>query len=75
MSTSVPATHGVAYLQAFGSGDVALHAVLILDESNVRASVGIILNGLDLSGNIELVALEVNHTVFFSVTRRHDDER
>ena len=60
--------HGVAYLQAFGSGDVALHAVLILDESDVRASVGIILNALDLSGNIELVALEVDHTVFFSVT-------
>ena len=34
----------------------------------MRASVGIILNGLDLSGNIELVALEVDHTVFFSVT-------
>ena len=59
--------HGVAHLQALGSQDVALHAVLILDQGDVSAAVGIVLQGQDLGGNVELVPLEVDDAVLGAV--------
>src|SRR5699024_699170 len=59
--------NGVANLQAVGSDDVALDAVLILDESDESAAVGIVLQSQNSSGNVQLAALEVDDTVLGTV--------
>ena len=61
------AHHGVAHLQAFRSNDVALFAVLILHQRNVRGTVGVVLQRLDNGGHIHLVALKVNDAVLRAV--------
>ena len=50
----------VAHGQALGRHDVALFAVFILQQGDVRAAVGIVLDGNHRAGHIELVALEVD---------------
>ena len=57
----------VADLQALGSEDICLLAVLVLNESDVSGTVRIILHGLNLGVNVELLTLEVNDTVLLLV--------
>ena len=57
----------VAGLQADRSDDVALLAVLVLDESDERAAVGVILQAQDGRGDVHLVALEVDDAVLLLV--------
>ena len=57
----------VADLQALGSEDICLLAVLVLNESDVSGTVRIILQGLNLGVNVELLTLEVNDTVLLLV--------
>ena len=57
----------VADLQALGSEDICLLAVLVLNESDVSGTVRIILQGLNLGINVELLTLEVNDTVLLLV--------
>ena len=68
LDVGVGAVHdGVAHLEALGGDDVALHAVLILDQGDVGRAVGVVLEGLDRRGDVELVALEVHHAVLGAV--------
>ena len=53
----------VADLQAKGSDDVALFAVCIVQQGNVRAAVRIVFDGGNLGGHAVLVALEVDDPV------------
>ena len=53
----------VAGLQAVGSQDVAQGLVFVLDQSDESGTVGIVLNALHSSGHIQLLALEIDHTV------------
>ena len=57
----------VANLQTIGSQDVALDAVLILDEGNEGRTVRIVLQSLDSGRDIKLVALEIDDTVLDAV--------
>ena len=66
---------GVAHLQAFGADDIALDAVGVLDQADERAAVGIILDGLDGSGDIQLLTLEVDDAVLGVGCRRRGDGR
>ena len=50
-----------------GSEDICLLAVLVLNESDVSGTVRIILQGLNLGVNVELLTLEVNDTVLLLV--------
>ena len=61
------ADDGVAHLQAFGADDIALDAVGVLDQADEGAAVGIILDGLDGSGDIQLLTLEVDDAVLGAV--------
>ena len=54
---------GVAGLQADRSEDVAKLAVLVLDQSDERAAVGVVLEALHDSGHLQLVAAEVDDAV------------
>ena len=58
----------VAYLEAVGSDDVSLLAVLVFNECDECASVRIILESLDNSINALLVSLEVDDPVLPSVS-------
>ena len=53
----------VACVQAHGSDDITLLAILILHQSDVGAAVGIVLQLQDSGFHIHLVALEVDDTV------------
>src|SRR5205807_2555350 len=55
-----PAFDRVTDLQAQGRQDVALLAVLVMDERDAGAAVGVVLDGRDLARNTELVSLEVD---------------
>ena len=57
----------VTDLQAVRSQDVALDAVLVLDEGDESRAVRIVLQRLDGGGDIKLVALEVDDTVLDAV--------
>ena len=57
----------VANLQTIGSQDVALGAVLVLNECDEGGTVRVILQRLDSGGDIKLVALEVDDTVLDAV--------
>ena len=57
----------VTDLQAVRSQDVALDAVLVLDEGDESGAVRIVLQRLDGGGDIKLVALEVDDTVLDAV--------
>src|SRR4029077_19817654 len=57
----------VADLQAQRREDVALLAVLVVDEGDAGAAVGVVLDRRDLAGDAELVALEVDLPVQLSV--------
>ena len=57
----------VADLEAVRREDVALGAVLILDEGDEGGTVRVILKGQDGGGDIKLVALEVDDTVLDAV--------
>ena len=59
--------NSVADLQTNRRQNVALLAVLILHQCNVCGTVGIVLQGQHGSGHIQLLALEVDHTVFATV--------
>ena len=59
--------NSVADLQTDRRQNVALLAVLILYQRNVRGTVGIVLQGQHGSGYIQLLALEVDHAVFTTV--------
>ena len=59
--------HRVADLEAVGRDDVALLAVLVLDERDVGGAVGVILERQDLGRDIGLVALEIDDAVFPAV--------
>ena len=61
------ADDGVAHLQPLGADDVALDAVGILHQADEGAAVGIILDGLDRGGHIQLLALEVDDAVLGAV--------
>src|SRR2546430_17001384 len=58
---------GVADLEAQRRQDVALLAVLVVDERDARAPVGIVLDGRDLARHPDFVALEVDLAVNLSV--------
>ena len=58
---------GIANLQANGGQDVALLAIFVLHQSDVSGTVGIVLQSKHSSGYIQLLALEVDHTVFTTV--------
>src|SRR3546814_9661882 len=58
----------VADRQALWRQDVALLAVLILDESDEGAAVRIVLQARNLGRHVELAALEVHHAVEALVT-------
>ena len=64
---SLAAQDHVADLQAIGSNDVALDAIGVLDQSDERAAVRIVLQGLDGSGHIGLLTLEVDDTILGAV--------
>ena len=57
----------VTDLQAVRSQDVALDAVLVLDEGDESGAVRIVLQRLDGGGDIKLVALEVDDTILDAV--------
>ena len=59
--------NSVADLQTNRRQNVALLAVLILYQCNVCGTVGIILQRQHGSGHIQLLALEVDHTIFTTV--------
>ena len=68
LDVRVGASHdSVANLQAIGSQDVALDAILILDEGDEGRTVRIVLQRLDGGRGIKLVALEVDDTVLDAV--------
>ena len=67
MSASAPLIDRVAHLQAVRGDDVALLAVLILHQRDVGGAVGIVLNGQDGGGHVDLVALEVDDAVLSAV--------
>ena len=68
LDVGVGAGHNlVANLQTIGSQDVALDAVLILDEGDEGRTVRIVLQSLDSGRYIKLVALEVDDTVLDAV--------
>ena len=68
LDVGVGAGHNlVANLQTIGSQDVALDAVLILDEGDEGRTVRIVLQSLDSGRHIKLVALEVDDTVLDAV--------
>ena len=68
LDVSVGASHNsIANLQTIGSQDVALDAVLVLDECDEGRTVRVILQRLDGGGDIKLVALEVDDTVLDAV--------
>src|SRR6266576_1872662 len=54
---------GVADLQAERRQDVALFAVLVVNQGDARAAVGVVLDGRHLPGHAVLVALEVDLAV------------
>ena len=62
MSASA-ARHLVADVEADGGEDVALFAVCIDEEGDVRAAVGIVLDALDRCGDAVLIALEIDDAV------------
>ena len=70
MSAPAPDTDGVANIQASGSDDVALLAVLVLDQRDVSGTVGIVLQGENGGGDTGLVSLEVDDAVLSAVSRR-----
>ena len=73
LDVSVGASHdGVANLQTIGSQDVALGAVLVLNECDEGGTVRVILQRLDGGGDIKLVALEVDDTVLDAVAAGRD---
>lgn len=57
------ARHLVADVEADGGEDVALFAVCIDEEGDVRAAVGIVLDALDRCGDAVLIALEIDDAV------------
>src|SRR6266571_4172450 len=62
-----PRLDRVANLQADRSEDVALLAVLVVDERDPGAAVGVVLDGRDLSWDAVLVALEVDLPVELAI--------
>ena len=56
----------VANLEAERGDDVALLAVEVMEQRDVRRAVGIVLHGEDLRGHVVLVALEVDDTVLLA---------
>src|SRR5258706_4531459 len=62
-----PALDRVAYFEPKRRQDVALLAVLVMDEGDAGAAVGVVLDGRDLAGNAVLVALEVDLSVELAV--------
>ena len=59
--------HFVPSLQAVGSQDIALLAVLILDQGDESGTVGIVLDGQHSGFHVVLLALEVDDTVLLAV--------
>ncbi len=62
------ACNGVAYGKTVGSDDISLLAVLILNESDKRASVRIVLKSENSSVHALLISLEVDYSVFSSAS-------
>lgn len=62
------ACNGVANSQTVGSDDISLLAVLILNESDKRASVRIVLKSENSSVHALLISLEVDYSVFSSAS-------
>ena len=60
--------YGVTNRQAGGSDDVALLAVLVLDQRDVSGTVGIVLQGENGGGDTGLVSLEVDDAVLSAVS-------
>ena len=58
----------VAHLQSGRSKDVAFLTIFILKKSNESGAVGIVFNALHSSSDIKLVPLEIDHTVFLTVS-------
>ena len=61
------ACDGVADAQAVGGDDVALFAALILNERDMRRTVGIVFKGQHGCGNAPQVALEIDDTIFSAI--------
>lgn len=61
------AHHHIADLEALRGDDIALLAALVLDERDVRRTVGVVLEGQDGRGNTLHIALEVDDAVFPAV--------
>ena len=57
----------VAHFKSLRSDDVALFAVLILNEGDVCGTVGVVLKSHNLSVHTELVSLKVDYTIFSSL--------
>src|SRR6266478_7447918 len=57
-----------ADLQAYGRDDVALLAVKVSNQRNVRRAIRIVLNLRHASGHAVLVALEIDHAIETFVT-------
>ena len=54
---------GIAHLDAQRGQDVAPVAVLVLDQGDARRAVGVVLDGLDDAGDVQLVAAEIDDAV------------
>ena len=61
------AHHHVADLEAFGGENVSLFAVFILNQCDESRAVGVVLKGEDGGRHIQLVAPEIDDTVFAAV--------
>ena len=57
----------VTHFKSLRSDDVALFAVLILNEGDVCGTVGVVLKG-EHGGGCRLVTLKVDYTVFFAIS-------
>src|SRR5256885_7494217 len=58
-----PRDHGVAHREAFGSQDVALLAIRVVQQRDARCPVRVVLHRRHLGGNAELFAPEVDPSI------------
>ena len=69
LDVRVRAAHNlVPYVQTYGSEDVRFNAVCVNQERDVSATVGVVLNALYGCGNIVLQSLEIDDTIFSTIT-------
>src|SRR5512143_2016582 len=59
--------HGIAHLKAERCDDIALLSISVMEESDARRSIRIVLNLRHFRGDADFIAPEVDHPVFFLV--------